>query len=508
MNFTAFLGTPETYTGWFECSDEELNQYWYDAVYTNDLSIDTFRIHDTDARNAGSPSLVDKLVIHDGAKRDRDPYVGDIAVSGKTAYISHGKKVAHAARNVLADLADHQRKDGWIPPASIFNYTLNLFDYPLYWVLASYDYLQATGDTEYLSTYYSHLRKVLDEYYPACTMSRTGLLHKGSGLSKDYGDYAFVPRTGTVTYYNALYVLALQKASQLASWYGVSSDSARWTARASGVSDAVNQYLWDEHVGAYIDSFELAGETHGQDGNSIAILAGIANATQSSRILKYWDTLALPYGNPFFDKDNIVSGFKDRVYAFISFFEIQARFQTEGFEGSAIEEIKRLYGWMSKQDPEHTFWEGISANGGKYEGGFTSLAHSWSSGVAPLLTNNVLGITIEGLGSDWRWKINPVVTKGITWARGMMESPSRTTLYLEWERQTQGELHIRINVDDETEEIHLGWALMEGGSAEDSYSEKDTSQRRVRILNGRRQYKIQIPLEKTGDDFGHSRDAL
>lgn len=29
MNFSAFLGTPDTFTGWFESSDETLNQYWY-----------------------------------------------------------------------------------------------------------------------------------------------------------------------------------------------------------------------------------------------------------------------------------------------------------------------------------------------------------------------------------------------------------------------------------------------------------------------------------------------
>lgn len=118
LNFTAFLGTPDTFTGWFESSDNELNQWWYDAVYTNDMCIDTFGVNDTEPRSAASPSLIGKLVIHDGAKRDRDPYVGDLAVSGRTAYLTHD--ISEAARNVLADLADHQRADGWIPPASMY----------------------------------------------------------------------------------------------------------------------------------------------------------------------------------------------------------------------------------------------------------------------------------------------------------------------------------------------------------------------------------------------------
>lgn len=117
LNFTAYLGTPSTFTGWFQSSDEQLNQWWYDGIYTNDLNIDRLEVNTTDPREAASPSLLGKLVLLDGAKRDRDPYAGDIAVSGRTLFLSHN--APDAARNVLADLADHQRADGWIPPASM-----------------------------------------------------------------------------------------------------------------------------------------------------------------------------------------------------------------------------------------------------------------------------------------------------------------------------------------------------------------------------------------------------
>jgi hypothetical protein len=117
LKFSAFLGAPDSFTGWFESSDDDLNQWWYDSVYTNDLCIDTFREKDTDPRNAASPSLIGKIVLHDGPKRDRDPYVGDLAVSSRTSYLTHD--VHLASRNVLADLAEHQREDGWIPPASM-----------------------------------------------------------------------------------------------------------------------------------------------------------------------------------------------------------------------------------------------------------------------------------------------------------------------------------------------------------------------------------------------------
>lgn len=232
LAYSAFLGTPDTFTGWFECSDRNLTKWWYDAVYTNDLCTDIFRASDTDPRNASSPGLEGKLVLHDGAKRDRDPYVGDLAVSALTLYLSHDNPLA--ARNVLADLADHQRGDGWIPPASINNYTLALFDYPLWWVVCSSNLVLYTGDTAYLNTYYDNMVLTLDTYYPNATNSK-GLLQKGLGTTSDYGDYAFLPRSGVITYYNALYVLALNRAAKLADIKGASSDAARWRTRAAAV---------------------------------------------------------------------------------------------------------------------------------------------------------------------------------------------------------------------------------------------------------------------------------
>ena len=79
---------------------------------------------------------------------------------------------------MLADLANHQSSDGWIPPASIDDYTLPLFDYPMWWVVDSWDYLLYTGDMGYATTYYPNLVKLLDSWYPSVTDSH-GLLDKG-----------------------------------------------------------------------------------------------------------------------------------------------------------------------------------------------------------------------------------------------------------------------------------------------------------------------------------------
>ena len=460
LKWYGFLGTADTYTGWFECSDETLTQYWFDAAYTNEMCTAKFTKNTSDPRDANTPGLDGKLVLQDGAKRDRDPYVGDIAVSGRTAYLTH-TQVAVAARNVLADLGNHQRDDGWIPPASINNYTLPLFDYPLWWIVSSWEYVLYSGDVDYAQTYWPVLVKALDSFYPSVTNSSSGLLSKGLGVTDGYGDYAFLPRTGEVTYYNALYVYALQNAAQWATQMDKSASANSWTKRAAAVSKAINTYLWDSKVGAYLDSTNLTTSynqtRHAQDGNGIAVLAGVASTVRANSALNYISTnMRQAYGNAFYDgRLPGVDGASKRVYAFISFFELQGRLLTKGLEASAIEEINRLYGWMATHDPMITDWEGIGPGGSLYEQGYTSMAHGWSTGIVSLLSNYVLGVMPTSAGFE-TWSVSPVPA-GLTWAKGSVGTPHGSikvswsisggnfVIQIEAPKGTTGILHVPVS---------------------------------------------------------------
>ncbi|TKA06316.1 alpha-L-rhamnosidase-related protein [Actinacidiphila oryziradicis] len=438
LDFTAYLGTPDSYGGWFLSSDDELNRYWYGAAYTNELVTDTFRPDDIDPRGADSPTLDGKLVLQDGAKRDRDPYVGDLAVSARTLYLTHADAAA-AARNVLADLADHQRADGWIPPASINDYTLPLFDYPLWWVTCSWDYVLHTGDHGYAAHYYPQLTKLLDSWYPSVT-DTDGLLSKGLNGTSGYGDYAFLGRSGQITYYNANYVQALNDAASIARLLGHRTDANRWAARARTVADAVNAHLWDADAGAYLDS-STGAVRHAQDGNSIAITAGVADATRAAAALAHLDaTTALPYGNAFMDNDTIFDGASQRVYAFTSYPELVARFLSDQAD-SALDQIRRTYGWMDRNDPGTTHWEGIGPDGSLYEGAYTSMAHGWSTGVLPALTNELLGIRAVSPGfADWSVQPRP---GSVEWARGQVPTP-HGPITADWQHSGHGSFTLTV----------------------------------------------------------------
>lgn len=440
LDFTPYLGTASSYTGWFLSSDPQLNRYWYDASYTDELGNTVFHADNIEPRQADSAFLEGKRVLLDGAKRDRDPYVGDLAVSALTAYLTHGPDIQGAARNVLLDVAHHQRADGWIPPASIRHYTLPLFDYPMWWVTDVWDNVLYTGDRQFATTSYPYLRNVLDHWYPTVT-DADGLLEKGLNGTAGYGDYAFLPRSGEVTYYNALYVLALKDAAQLAEFLGHHADAGRWSRRAENIGLAINHRLWDAKAGAYLDAASGPAR-HGQDGNAIAVLAGVADAQRAGSLLDHLSAqTALPYGNAFMDNDTLIPGGDRLVYPFVSYFDIEARFLS-GRTASAIDEIERLYGWMASHDPETTDWEGIGADGSLYEDGYTSTAHGWSTGVVPLLSNELLGARPTEPGfKTWRIEPHP---GSIAWARGVLPTP-HGALKLSW-RQHAGSMSMEVTV--------------------------------------------------------------
>ncbi|MFJ6752914.1 alpha-L-rhamnosidase C-terminal domain-containing protein [Streptomyces sp. NPDC091266] len=124
-----------------------------------------------------------------------------------------------------------------------------------------------------------------------------------------------------------------------------------------------------------------------------------------------------------------------------------ARFET-GLADSAIDQIKRTYGWMDSHDPGITQWEGIGPNGSLYEDGYTSMAHGWPTGVLPALTHQLLGAKPTSPGyatcavrphpGSVRWTQGELSTPhgklGVKWVR----EDGRFTLTVRVPRSTRG----------------------------------------------------------------------
>ncbi len=205
----------------------------------------------------------------------------------------------------------------------------------------------------------------MDTWYPA-QLGPDGLLVNNLGAF----DYAYIPRKGTtVAYYNAGYVRALRLAARLAGWIGEPDEGAAWTARIAPLAAAFGPAFWDASVGAFRDATD-GPVVHPEDGNAFAVLAGLASPAQARSALDYLGGhLWQPYGAAIAD-NTVWDGYPwgdyadKRVYPFISYFEVVARYQT-GLDPSALALIRREWGYMLGNGPKATMWETIGAFGSR-----------------------------------------------------------------------------------------------------------------------------------------------
>jgi hypothetical protein len=125
-----------------------------------------------------------------------------------------------------------------------------------------------------------------------------------------------------------------------------------------------------------------------------AVLAGAGTPAQQRSALDYLGRADYRgYGNTIADDDvwddpAWGAWASQRVYPFIGYFELLARFRLR-LDDSGIDLLRREWGYMVRNGPG-TMWESIGPFGGFPLHG--SWAHGWSTGAAPALTEWVLGV--------------------------------------------------------------------------------------------------------------------
>jgi len=413
-------------TGTFVSSDATLNAVWTDSVRTaTDMVVPGPLKKDA----LGRPCQIDlPKVIIDGVVRDRCPYVGDEAVEGRTLLISTPADMP-VLRTMILWFAKAQHANGAIPDSPLFGASKVLFDYNAFWVEDLYNYVLYTGDLALARTVWPALIGLMDRWYPA-QMGSDGLLVNHLG---DF-DYAYIHRPGTtVAYYNAGYVRALRMASNIAGWLGRTASERAWKARIPGIASKFSAAFWDKSAGAFKDT-TTGTVDHPQDGNVFAILAGLATKKQSLSALNELETKdKYAWGNSIDDNNTWDSpawgsDAKERVYPFISYFELLARFGL-GLDNSAVDLIRREWGYMVAHGPKTTMWETIGPYGGGPVDRHPSYDSGWSSGAAPALTEYVLGVTPASLGFT-RVHLAPHPAD-IAWAKGDVPTP-KGTVHVYW----------------------------------------------------------------------------
>jgi len=392
VNFTSY---PVGNRGSFESSDSMLNKIWETSRYTVQLCM-----HDA---------------FEDCPNREQRQWVGDAYVETKVNYAAFGD--TRLAAKYLRQIAQSQRSDGIIQmfwPGDDREGILDLFDikdFVLHWISTVWEYYRFTGDGEMVRELYPHVIKAAGWFEKRVD---------AQGLLSDippwfFGDWAPLDRRARNTILNALFYNVLREMAQMATLVGDEAAQRRYDSLAGRVKAGINECLWDERRGVYVDS-DADGVPSGrvsQQANAVCLLYDIASAEERSAILSYiFDAQRIKIPEMFHPADEGFDNQKHVVQSQPFFMHwVNAALAHIGEQDRMVQLIRDLYGKMIEAGAT-TIWETWSRT--------ASECHGWSGTVAYDLPTYILGVRGETPGFD-RFVIEPHPAQ-LKWARGVFPS--------------------------------------------------------------------------------------
>jgi hypothetical protein len=430
IDFTPNRETPSKLRGHFLSSDKLLNRIWYAGAYTLNLN------QLTPGTRVADGQVNHRYLLLDGAKRDRAVWSGDHMISDLTDYYVSDPIYAResdalfldhpaSASSFITPAVGVMKEPGPLPGACSPN-PLVLDDgcvtwstsYSLAVIPAVYDYYLYTGDAGYVRKHWPAVTRQMA--WDATQTGADGLIEVDATNDASWN---LEMVSGTLTYVNALYDLALRDAAQMAKAIGEGAQAATWTHRASTVTRAVNDELWDAKTGVYDASTKLRGN-YVQDANVTAIVAGIPTPQRSRRILRVLGHKLHDKYGPLTVASPVPAGYKQVVSPYMGSFNVLTDFAA-GRVSAALAMIRREWGYMVDHDPRGVEWERIQLDGipagGSLGAVSDSLAHAWSTGPTAALSEYVLGVNPVTPGFA-HWQVAPQ-TGGLRWAQGVVPTP-------------------------------------------------------------------------------------
>ena len=373
------IAYPVKYRGSFESSDPLLNQMWAIGAYTAHLCMQDG--------------------IWDAPKRDRNRWMGDLDVSGRTIADVFGDSAL--MRDTLNRL---------LGPAPVQAHVNGIPGYSAFWVIGERQYYLHTGSLSQLRSVHTRLVQLLT--YMQQDLDRNGLFadrtHAWPFVDWAPDMYGDTRQARMATQFE--YYAAFRDGARLLRTLGDRRNAAHMAAEARKLKAAALRHLRNAH-----DTFGTRWQP-----NAYAVLSGVATAHQYGAI---WRHVLVQASEP-----------KYRGYVITPYynFYVVSAMAKMGHRRAALGWIRRYWGGMVEEGAT-SFWEAYNPTwfkGFMYQSslqadgvsGFkVSLAHGWSSGVTPWLMREVLGIHPTA-GGFARVAIRPDLL-GLKWARGAEPTP-------------------------------------------------------------------------------------
>ncbi|ORY21516.1 Six-hairpin glycosidase-like protein [Naematelia encephala] len=388
---------------------------------------------------------------YDGAKRDRAIWLGDTITQEQVLFYTTNQKEFMEAS--IDAVLSRQSADGVFPiytfpgisfydpqpgkePPRIFEWLIGSF--MPYIVRVVWEFFWHTGDTVALRRWYPKIVKVL-RHMETYKDARGLLIFEGAkGHDSDYYN---TPRTGGSIKQNALYVIALDRAGQMATALG---EADIHTPKIQAIVDACNNILFNETTGTYDIAESMSGELS-EDGNAFAINSGICPPGRARAVLEKMRTLFSPSGATSFPIGSKAMHKQAVVSPIMNAWHAQAAID-HGLYDDAREIYRTCYGPMiDKTSPWYSgaFWEFSTPEGTPFLDRFCSLAHPFSAQPVFHIGSYILGVrpTSPGFAT---YIVEPRLglAKDLTFAQGRVPTPYGQ-VEVEWQRS---EKHFTITV--------------------------------------------------------------
>lgn len=414
--------------GSFQCNDYLLNRAWEIGQYTTRLcSEDTY---------VDCPTY------------EQTFWVGDARNEGAVNHYAFGDYAL--TRRCLLLAAESLERSPLVESQVPSAWEDMLPTWSLLWVLACEEYWRITGDREFLEQVYPAIKQ--QNEYCLTQIGEDGLLRLAGWNLLDWAPLD-TPADGACTHMMAWFVMCLERQAALAAVLGRAGESEPLLAARDRLVTAMNEHLWNEERGAYIDCIHADGarsETISQQTNTVVLLAGCAPPERLALIEPLVADApegVVPVGSPFF-----------------MFFTCEALAKLGDFE--KIADLTRRWWGMMLDTGATTCWETFP--GFEPAGRYTrSHCHAWSAGPTFFQSRYQLGVSPMEPGFG-KALVSPVPA-GLTWARGRVPTP-HGEIGVDW-RLDEDAFELRVTLPPGVEaEIRLpeetrGFAALEAEGA-------------------------------------------
>ncbi|NDV79723.1 alpha-L-rhamnosidase C-terminal domain-containing protein [Dysgonomonas sp. 511] len=373
---------PLDYRGQFKCNDELINKIWDISAYTMHLTSREFFI--------------------DGIKRDRWIWSGDAYQSYLMNYY-----LFFDSPSVTRTMLNLRGKD---PVTSHMN---TIMDYTFYWFIGIYDYLQYTGDKQFVKQFYPRMQSLMD--FCLSRRNSNGMMEglAGDWVFIDWADFK-MSKSGEVSIEQLLFCRSLEAMALCAEIMDDADNQKKYESLAKDLKSKLFTAFWSDEKNAFIHNRE--------------------DGVMSTQVTPYTNMFAVLFDYLDAEKTKAV---KENVLLnpealkittpYMRFYELEALCAL-GEHDHVLKEIRNYWGGMlnlgatsfwEKYNPDEKGTEHLAMYGRPYG---KSLCHAWGASPIYLLGKYYIGVKPEKEGYK-EFSIRPVLSD-LKWIEGSVPTPN------------------------------------------------------------------------------------